>query len=830
MVTKRKLAMAIIPIFAVFCGVFGISACNDAEHVHTFSEEWTKSTTEHWHEATCDHTDERGSVGQHVDADNNGKCDVCDYAMPTEGGTHTHTFDESHWEHDANTHWHAATCEHPNEKGDEAPHVDVDGNQFCDVCGEYVAHVHKFNEEEWAFTESEHWHPATCAHEDEKGSPAAHNFADGGVCECGLKEDEITAYISLIDHEILDEEENDFYSWLTGLKAQGKTVTVTSAEDVIYQDTNGDIEPVYFAERNIKVKAQKEDGNALADVWLSVTVFNGEGYETNSKTETNAFGIAKTDANGIAEITFTPIAYSAELLNYHIRVSEKRDIAVVEGTEESAASWPVPNRYGLKTEEQEDTSTDNAYAAFEVGTDSINGQTVAIMEFVFSKSWEDYHTHSLPYKHYYEDPLKGEGEKEDNEPYEIEATGDNNFEYFTLNPFFVPEGFELYNYEGAERTTIEENLNNAAAGEYKISFSADNDAVLTLYGWNTYHQFFGAVYSKKDDGTPSDRYISSVSGQAPKDDPIADLYSGGAYVNETISTAYVNFGCQFGIKADKPCKITIQVERTGDYVISNNPDFTFVADENGNGKVEGPVQLNKLTTDRWREQNTALFDVSAMDEGYYILKLIPSTASVWARCGAGYYKVSFDNGHKYQLWQAKESELIFSDDTWTNLDPYKSTDPVGFRNIVHISDGDNLMYLEKTYQEAYALDISLEKYTEESLTVYTNPKTDTNYYFIPATPEEYNEDHVIPLPEDITAGDYTLTIKTFGTNAGGNLYPLTITVGNVKTVVTIPAGPNSGQTYTADITFTNNSGNTILLNLPTRFAVMTCVEITKKEI
>ena len=65
---------------------------------------------------------------------------------------HVHTFDTTKWEADDNSHWHPATCEHTNQKGDKANHdfgdpYDVtpatcenDGSQKvkCKVCNEEV--------------------------------------------------------------------------------------------------------------------------------------------------------------------------------------------------------------------------------------------------------------------------------------------------------------------------------------------------------------------------------------------------------------------------------------------------------------------------------------------------------------------------------------------------------------------------------------------------------------------------------------------------------------------------------------------------------------------
>ena len=146
MFLKRFTLSLTLAICAV-CLAFGITACNNNEHVHTFSEDWTRSTTEHWHEATCEHTDEKSDLGAHEDLDNDGKCDKCKYDMqqPEE---HKHTFADT-WSHDENTHWPRTTCNDTTERRDEAPHVDEDDNQFCDVCGEFIEHVHKFSETEW---------------------------------------------------------------------------------------------------------------------------------------------------------------------------------------------------------------------------------------------------------------------------------------------------------------------------------------------------------------------------------------------------------------------------------------------------------------------------------------------------------------------------------------------------------------------------------------------------------------------------------------------------------------------------------------------------------
>ena len=56
-------------------------------------------------------------------------CNTCGYQKVEEVAqlTHVHTFNESKWESDENNHWHAATCAHTDEKKDFAPHAWNDG-------------------------------------------------------------------------------------------------------------------------------------------------------------------------------------------------------------------------------------------------------------------------------------------------------------------------------------------------------------------------------------------------------------------------------------------------------------------------------------------------------------------------------------------------------------------------------------------------------------------------------------------------------------------------------------------------------------------------------
>ncbi|MBO7615228.1 MAG: bifunctional metallophosphatase/5'-nucleotidase [Bacilli bacterium] len=106
------------------------------QHTHTYSSAWSYNDSEHWHAATCEHTDEKSNLENHnfnawtVDVEPTTTqaghkyriCEGCKYKQEEVVPVHTHTFDTSIWSKDEFTHWHPATCGH-NVKGNEAAHT-----------------------------------------------------------------------------------------------------------------------------------------------------------------------------------------------------------------------------------------------------------------------------------------------------------------------------------------------------------------------------------------------------------------------------------------------------------------------------------------------------------------------------------------------------------------------------------------------------------------------------------------------------------------------------------------------------------------------------------
>lgn len=82
---KKKLLPILTATGCAIACAFGLAACNnDGGHTHDYGTEWKTDATYHWHECTasgdCDAKEK--DKAEHADANSDGKCDVCDYAMP----------------------------------------------------------------------------------------------------------------------------------------------------------------------------------------------------------------------------------------------------------------------------------------------------------------------------------------------------------------------------------------------------------------------------------------------------------------------------------------------------------------------------------------------------------------------------------------------------------------------------------------------------------------------------------------------------------------------------------------------------------------------------
>ncbi len=115
----------VLPLICMLA-VLSVAVLVSCGHKHDY--ELKQSADKHWQECDCG---EKKDEGAHADANGDGKCDVCDYAM------HAHAYE---LKNDAENHWQECAC---GDKKDESAHVDAVNNQtqedvadrLCDVCG-----------------------------------------------------------------------------------------------------------------------------------------------------------------------------------------------------------------------------------------------------------------------------------------------------------------------------------------------------------------------------------------------------------------------------------------------------------------------------------------------------------------------------------------------------------------------------------------------------------------------------------------------------------------------------------------------------------------------
>ena len=126
---------------------------------------------------------------------------VLSLALLTACNNKKHNF-SSKWEYDETSHWHECMTKKHNDVADKADHTFDAGvvttpatetsegvlTLTCTVCGfqktksiDKLDHEHTFDMTKWSYDTENHWHPATCAHTDEKKDLAAHNWNEGVV-------------------------------------------------------------------------------------------------------------------------------------------------------------------------------------------------------------------------------------------------------------------------------------------------------------------------------------------------------------------------------------------------------------------------------------------------------------------------------------------------------------------------------------------------------------------------------------------------------------------------------------------------------------------------
>lgn len=147
---KRFLSVFLSIMIVV--AMLGLVACDNVPtdtHTHTFATEWSKNDTEHWHAATCEHTDEVSDRAAHefnvevtrtATAEQAGEavytCKVCGFSktesLPYEGHQHVIGWTATLGEHDQSY----ICCDQQIENPQHGAHTYND-QMICTVCGRY---------------------------------------------------------------------------------------------------------------------------------------------------------------------------------------------------------------------------------------------------------------------------------------------------------------------------------------------------------------------------------------------------------------------------------------------------------------------------------------------------------------------------------------------------------------------------------------------------------------------------------------------------------------------------------------------------------------------
>lgn len=185
---------------------------------HTFAEEWTSDGDNHWHAATCEHTDETkdkaahnwnaGVVTTEPTCETAGvktfTCTVC-AATKTEDVAALGHDPAAEWTSDDTNHWH--TCSRCDEKLDNAAHTEVidaaveptcgtagkTEGKHCSVCGKILVAQEPISATE-NHTYGDDWtsvdangHKRTCS-VCGKVETGAHSFGEDNICDlCGYE-------------------------------------------------------------------------------------------------------------------------------------------------------------------------------------------------------------------------------------------------------------------------------------------------------------------------------------------------------------------------------------------------------------------------------------------------------------------------------------------------------------------------------------------------------------------------------------------------------------------------------------------------------------------
>ena len=260
-------------------------------HEHRYGD-WSKDGTNHWHEcidAACPEQSEsiKDKAAHIYDDDADTTCNICGYVRTVTPPAHEHRYGD--WSKDSTNHWHECTdaaCPEQSESiKDKAAHIyDDDADTTCNICG-YVrtvtppAHEHSYGD--WSKDGTNHWHECTDADCPERSESikdkAAHVYTDDADTTCN-----ICGYVRTVTPEIVPVSQITLNKAETSISVgNSETLTATVAPE------NATIKALTWASSDEDVATVAPDGTVTAvkvgTATITATATDGSGKSATCK-------------------------------------------------------------------------------------------------------------------------------------------------------------------------------------------------------------------------------------------------------------------------------------------------------------------------------------------------------------------------------------------------------------------------------------------------------------------------------------------------------------------------------------------------------------------
>ncbi len=122
----KKLYRILVVVLVLLLAVTAFVACDNNKHEHNYDQIGSDAEG-HWNYCKEDNAIDEASRAAHVDADSDGKCDVCEYVV------HVHNYSKT--DYDEIYHWNYCPDDNAKDTSSIVAHADNDNDGKCDGCG-----------------------------------------------------------------------------------------------------------------------------------------------------------------------------------------------------------------------------------------------------------------------------------------------------------------------------------------------------------------------------------------------------------------------------------------------------------------------------------------------------------------------------------------------------------------------------------------------------------------------------------------------------------------------------------------------------------------------